>query len=73
MAALRNNGERFPIELSLSAGQHGGQRFALGIIRDITERRWAEQELGKAHEEDLMREAIVGDLVRTILKQLSTL
>ena len=29
--------------------------------------------LGKAHEEDLMREAIVGDLVRTILKQLSTL
>jgi LPS-assembly lipoprotein len=29
--------------------------------------------LGKAHEEDLMREAIVDDLVRTILKQLSTL
>ena len=29
--------------------------------------------LGKAHEEDLMREAIVRDLVRTVLKQLSTL
>jgi len=29
--------------------------------------------LGKAHEEDMMREAIVRDLVRTVLKQLSTL
>jgi LPS-assembly lipoprotein len=29
--------------------------------------------LGKSHEEDMMREAIVGDLVRTVLKQLSTL
>ena len=29
--------------------------------------------LGKAHEEDLMREAIVRDLVRTVLKQISTL
>lgn len=29
--------------------------------------------LGKAREEDLMREAIVNDLVRTVLKQLSSL
>ena len=29
--------------------------------------------LGKAREEDLMREAIVRDLVRTVLKQISTL
>lgn len=29
--------------------------------------------LGKAHEEDLLREAIVRDLVRTVLKQISTL
>ena len=29
--------------------------------------------LGKAHEEDLMREAIVRDLVRTVLKQISAL
>ena len=29
--------------------------------------------LGKAHEEDMMREAIVRDLVRTVLKQISTL
>lgn len=29
--------------------------------------------LGKAHEEDLMREAVVRDLVRAVLKQVSTL
>lgn len=29
--------------------------------------------LGKAHEEDLMREAIVRDLARTVLKQISAL
>lgn len=41
------------------------------IIRDYT---WDETlVLGKAREEDLMREAIVRDLVRTVLKQISTL
>ena len=29
--------------------------------------------LGKAREEDLLREAIVRDLVRTVLKQISSL
>ena len=41
------------------------------FVRDYT---WDETlVLGKAHEEDTMREAIVRDLVRTVLKQISTL
>ena len=41
------------------------------FVRDYT---WDETlVLGKAHEEDTMREAIVDDLVRTLLKQVSTL
>jgi LPS-assembly lipoprotein len=41
------------------------------FVRDYT---WDETlVLGKAHEEDTMREAIVDDLVRTVLKQISTL
>ena len=41
------------------------------FVRDYT---WDETlVLGKAREEDLMREAIVTDLVRTVLKQISTL
>ncbi|NIS90686.1 MAG: hypothetical protein GTN98_11525 [Woeseiaceae bacterium] len=41
------------------------------FVRDYT---WDETlVLGKAHEEELMREALVRDLVRTVLKQFSTL
>lgn len=41
------------------------------FVRDYT---WDETlVLGKAREEDLMRDAIVSDLVRTVLKQISTL
>jgi LPS-assembly lipoprotein len=43
----------------------------LTFTRDYT---WDETlVLGKAHEEDLLREAVVNDLVRTVLKQISTL
>lgn len=43
----------------------------LTFTRDYT---WDETlVLGKAHEEDLLREAVVTDLVRTVLKQISTL
>jgi LPS-assembly lipoprotein len=41
------------------------------LVRDYT---WDETlVLGKAREEDLMRESLVRDLVRTVLKQISTL
>lgn len=39
LAALRRNGEEFPIELSLSGVQIKGKWNAIGIIRDITERK----------------------------------
>jgi PAS domain S-box-containing protein len=41
--ALRADGQVFPIELSLSEGELGGEPFVLGVIRDITERKRAEQ------------------------------
>jgi len=44
---LRRTGEEFPIELSLSATQLGGQWYAAGLIRDITERKQAEEQLRK--------------------------
>lgn len=40
--ALHKNGTEFPIELSLSATQIDGQRFATAIVRDITQRRQAQ-------------------------------
>ncbi len=43
--AVRANGEAFPIELSLSEGQLGNDRFVLAVIRDITERKAFEKQL----------------------------
>jgi len=47
LPALRRNGEEFSVELSLSAIQLGGQWHAAGIVRDITERKQAEEQLRK--------------------------
>lgn len=46
LAALHKSGEEFPVELSISAFKLKNSWHALGIIRDITERKKAE---GKLH------------------------
>lgn len=43
--AIRNNGEQFPVELSASEMTLGGLRYFIGIVRDITERKLAEQKI----------------------------
>lgn len=43
--ALRRDGTVFPVELSLSAANSGENWFTLGFVRDITERKQAEDEL----------------------------
>lgn len=45
ISALRKSGEEFPIELSISAFSLHNSLHALGIIRDITERKRAEEQL----------------------------
>ena len=47
LPGLRSDGTVFPMEISLSAGRYGGEQpkqFVIGIARDITERRRAEEE-----------------------------
>jgi len=51
LTALRKGGEEFPIEISVSGIGIRGQWHAVGIVRDITERKHAEQELRAAHAE----------------------
>lgn len=43
--AVRKNGQAFPMELSASEMLLGGQRYFIGIVRDITERKEAEERI----------------------------
>lgn len=43
--ALRKSGEEFPVELSISAFMYQNSWHALGIIRDITERKILEEQV----------------------------
>ncbi len=47
IVAMKKDGMEFPIEISTSAMNIGGRWHALGIIRDITERKKLEQEIIK--------------------------
>jgi PAS domain S-box-containing protein len=45
LVAVRKNKKEFPIELSISALEIAGKHHAVGIIRDITERKKLQEEL----------------------------
>ena len=51
LSGLRKDGSTFPMDLALSAFQMEGEHFAVGVVRDIIERKGAEEELAeKAHQ-----------------------
>jgi diguanylate cyclase (GGDEF)-like protein/PAS domain S-box-containing protein len=66
--AVRKNGDQFPMELSASEMALGGQRYFIGIVRDITERKLAEQKIAHmAHYDyltDLPNRALFQDTLR---------
>jgi PAS domain S-box-containing protein len=45
LAAIRKGGREFPMEISLSGVLHKDHWLAIGIVRDITERKAAEDEI----------------------------
>lgn len=67
VTAVRKNGEAFPMELSASEMMLGGDRYFIGIVRDITERKLAEQKIAHlAHYDyltDLPNRALLLDVL----------
>src|SRR5690625_2885364 len=51
LTAVRQNGEEFPVEVSLTRWGVGGETFLSAIIRDTSERQQAKDALNKAYRE----------------------
>jgi PAS domain S-box-containing protein len=56
LAGRKSNGEEFPLELSLSTWHAGGETFFTGFLRDISERKRAQEILQKS---DLLKTAVL--------------
>ena len=73
LSARRRSGAEFPVEISLSPLPTDDGLLVVAIIRDVTERRAAEDELRRAHEELTIvddRERIARDLHDTVIQRL---
>ncbi len=67
------DGRDFPVEVSLSPVDRGGESFVIAVIRDLTERRMAEESLRIAQQRLAMvddRERIGRDLHDTVIQRL---
>jgi nitrogen fixation negative regulator NifL len=68
---LRRDGSVFPLELSVSEMHQGEQRKFVGVVRDLTDRKNAEEELEKTRQQYFHREkmAAVGQLAAGIIHE----
>ena len=74
--SARNVPTEYEVYYSIEYALYGGEKSLLEVQTLTLTRDYTYDStlvLGKAREEDLLREAIVDDLVRIVLKQISTL
>jgi len=73
VTALRADGEEFPAEISFGEMTSGEQKILTGFIRDISEKKSAEEELRKTQAElsRMMRVMTIGQLTASIAHEVS--
>jgi nitrogen fixation negative regulator NifL len=71
LMAKRSDGSLFPVELSVSEMRQGGDRKFVGVVRDLTERKRAEEELENTRQRYFHREkmAALGQLAAGIIHE----
>jgi len=62
VTALRKNGEEFPVDLAVSEAVLRGKRGFVGTVRDITQRRRAEQQILGLNRDLLRRTTELGEM-----------
>jgi PAS domain S-box-containing protein len=50
LTGVRRSGESFPVEVAITVMQEGGEPLFTAYVRDITERKLAEEELRRSHD-----------------------
>ena len=69
----RKDGTFFPVEVRIRPFWHGGHRFGLALVRDITERKRAEETLRQTQAElaHVARVATLGEMAASIAHELN--
>ena len=69
----RKDGTFFPVEVRIRPFSHGGHRFGLALVRDITERKRAEETLRQTQAElaHVARVATLGELAASIAHEVN--
>jgi PAS domain S-box-containing protein len=69
----RKDGTLFPVEVRVRPFWHGGQRFGLALVRDITERKRAEETLRQAQAElaHVTRVTTLGEMTASIAHEIN--
>jgi PAS domain S-box-containing protein len=69
----RKDGTLFPVEVRVRPFWHGGHRFGLALVRDITERKRAEETLRQTQAEltHVARVATLGEMVASIAHEIN--